>query len=41
MTVPKKRTSKTKKNNRKTIWKKKALKNIIRCFVNSKNLQKK
>nr|AYC64346.1 ribosomal protein L32 [Pseudochlorodesmis sp. HV01306a] len=41
MTVPKKRTSKTKKSNRKTIWKKKALKKVIRCFLKSRSLQKK
>ena len=40
MTVPKKRRSKTKKKNRKTIWKKKALKRVVRCFLNSKHVQK-
>lgn len=37
MAVPKKRTSKSKTNKRKTVWKKIALKASIRAYSMSKN----
>nr|YP_010733685.1 ribosomal protein L32 [Gayralia brasiliensis]YP_010733759.1 ribosomal protein L32 [Monostroma nitidum]WEG92956.1 ribosomal protein L32 [Gayralia brasiliensis]WEG93030.1 ribosomal protein L32 [Monostroma nitidum] len=46
MAVPKKRTSKSKKNLRKTVWKKKALKQAAQAFFianrasKQKNLEK-
>lgn len=38
MAVPKKRTSKSKKNKRKTNWKNKAIKNILKA-INLANIQ--
>lgn len=38
MAVPKKRTSKSKTKNRKTLWKKKAFQKIKSSFMNSKIL---
>lgn len=36
MAVPKKRTSKSKSNHRKNLWKKKAFRKVIQCFLNTK-----
>nr|YP_009367908.1 ribosomal protein L32 [Hazenia capsulata]ARK14868.1 ribosomal protein L32 [Hazenia capsulata] len=41
MAVPKKRTSKSKKNLRKTVWKKKALKQAVQAFYIADRIAKK
>jgi hypothetical protein len=41
MAVPKKRTSKSKKNIRKNTWKKKVIKQALRALFLTKSLQKK
>ena len=40
MAVPKKRTSKLKSRNRKTLWKKKAFQKVIQCFLKFANTNK-
>ena len=40
MAVPKKRTSKSKKNLRKTVWKRKALKQAVQAFCIAKRIAK-
>lgn len=40
MAVPKKRTSKSKKNLRKTVWKKKALQQAVQAFCIAKRIAK-
>ena len=41
MAVPKKRTSKSKKNLRKTVWKKKALKQAVQAYFIASRASKK